>query len=151
MGHHIQRLTVLYDADCGFCCRCASWMQAQPAHVWIYVIPQGSDEVKERFPALRQLPKAELTVIDDQGGVYYGDSAWILCLWALREWRPWSYRMASPGLRPLARESFELVSHNRHLMNSMLGLKNERVIANRMRQALPEEYHRCDGECAHAH
>jgi predicted DCC family thiol-disulfide oxidoreductase YuxK len=141
----IQRITVLYDPECGFCCRCASWLQQQPARVWLYVMPQGP-EVWERFPGLRRLPKAELTVIDDRGGVYFGDNAWILCLWALREWSSWAHRLARPNLRPLARDAFELVSHNRGLVSGMLGLKSDAVLAHRLQNALPEDHRRCEGD-----
>ena len=36
-----------------------------------------------------------------------------MCLWALREYREWSQRLASPALLPWARRACELVSANR--------------------------------------
>lgn len=141
----IQRITVLYDDQCGFCCRCARWMQQQRARIWLEVMAQGP-QVQARFPGLRPLRESELTVIDDRGGVYYGDNAWILCLWALTDWSAWAHRLARPALRPMAREAFELVSHNRHLMSQMLGLRSDAALARRMAEALPEDHHRCDDE-----
>ena len=146
----IQRITVLYDDQCGFCCRCARWMQQQRARIWLEVMPQGP-QVQARFPGLRQLQKSELTVIDDRGGVYYGDNAWILCLWALADWSAWAHRLARPALRPMAREAFELVSHNRHLMGQMLGLRSDADLARRMAAALPEHHRRCEDQACEKH
>ena len=50
----------------------------------------------------------ELVVVDDSGGVYRNGSAWIMCLYALREYREWSLRLATPALFPLARQAFAL-------------------------------------------
>lgn len=147
----IRKLTVLYDADCGFCVRCARWLLGQRRHVRLECLPHGSPTVAVLFPGLRALPKAELTVIDDQGGVYYGANAWILALWALEDWRAWAKRLASPTLRPFAREVFELVSVNRGAISGLLGLRNDAALARALRTAVdPAQHVRCaDGRCGH--
>jgi hypothetical protein len=43
-----------------------------------------------------------------------------MCLWALREYREWSQRLAHPALLPLARRACELVSENRHKISRWL-------------------------------
>lgn len=108
----MKRITVLYDADCGFCTRCRWWMAQQPKYFDVEFLPAGKLEARRRYPQLEG-EKEELTVIDDQGGVYRGTDAWILCLYALVDWREWSIRLAQPGWKPLARSLFNLISSNR--------------------------------------
>ena len=45
----------------------------------------------------------DVTVVADTGAVYRGDSAWLVCLWALDGYRGLALRLATPRLRPLAR------------------------------------------------
>ena len=144
----IEQLTVLYDADCGFCVRCARWLLQQRAHVKVRCLPHDSPTIALMFPTLRKLAKADLTVIDDRTGVYRGSNAWIMCLWALEEWRPWAFRFASPALAPLAREAFEVVSSNRGFLNGLLGLRNDDAVARQLRAAVdPASHIRCDANC----
>ena len=49
-------------------------------------------------------------VVSDEGAVYRDGSAWIMCLFALEEYRDWANRLAHPLLRPLARQAFALLS-----------------------------------------
>ena len=147
----ISAITVLYDRECGFCCRAARWLQTQRRHVRIECVPMDSTYVQMLFPDLRKLPKAELTVVDDQGGVYYGTNAWILTLWATEPGRPWSARLARPALKPLAREAFELVSTNRKLLSSLFGLRSDAAVAEAMHATIDPAHHARCGEtgCVH--
>lgn len=113
----MTRLTVLYDAQCSFCRRCRWWLSSRRALLPLTFLPAGSKESRRRFPTLRQAdPPEELIVVDDEGGVYRGTDAWILCLFALEDYRDWSVRLASPALRPFARAAFEFVSRNRKML-----------------------------------
>lgn len=131
----IGKLWVLYDADCGFCTRAARWLLSQRRHVRLEVLPQDSPAVAEAFPGLRPRAKAELTVIDDEGGVYHGADAWLMSLWALVEYRAWAARLAAPALRPLAREAFAVVSVNRLFLSRALGLQSDAAAAEAIRAA----------------
>jgi predicted DCC family thiol-disulfide oxidoreductase YuxK len=151
----ITQLYVIYDDHCGFCSQCAVWLTNQPKHVAIRMVPHTQAFELGLFPGLRKLPAAELVVIDDRGGVYYGDNAWLMTLWALRQWRPWSTRFATPTLKPMARNLFEMVSTSRHSISWLLGLRGDAQIAEAVRRvAPPDELRRCgEGECSldHAH
>jgi hypothetical protein len=47
-------------------------------------VPCASDEARKRYPQLNHdLTKKDLTVVDDDGGVYFGPKAWLMVLWAL--------------------------------------------------------------------
>jgi predicted DCC family thiol-disulfide oxidoreductase YuxK len=100
----ITRLTVLYDAGCGLCRTARSWLAARPQLVPLEFIAAGGEEARRRYPALdADETLAEITVVADDGGVYTGDAAWLVCLWALDGYRGLAARLAQPHLRPLAR------------------------------------------------
>lgn len=119
----MNRLYVLYDARCGLCRRAKTWVTQQPAYVPVFFMAAGSEEARQAFPSLRMPdPPEELIAISDEGHVYRNEGAWIMCLYALVETREWSLRLASPWLRPLARQAFTAVSHERSRISSWLGL-----------------------------
>ena len=121
----MERLYVLYDGECALCRRCREWLGAQPAFVPLEFLPLQAPEVPCRFPGIERWGLAEqLTVVSDAGEVWQGAGAWIMCLYALRDYREWSQRLASPVLAPLARRAVELVSKNR-LSLSRLRIKTE--------------------------
>ncbi|HLY09802.1 MAG TPA: DCC1-like thiol-disulfide oxidoreductase family protein [Planctomycetota bacterium] len=123
----MKRLTVFYDADCGFCVTCRWWLGRQPAFVDLDFLAAGSPEANRRFPGLAAPgPVEELLVVDDEGGVYRGASAWLMCLWALQDYREWAGRLASPALLPLARGAFAFLSGKRRAISGVLGLEPER-------------------------
>ena len=110
----MKTLYVLYDGQCALCRRCRRWLGRQPAFVELRFLPLQFEEVACRFPGIERFhPQEQLLVISDDGAVYQGSYAWIMCLWALRDFREWSQRLASPALLPWARRVCELVSDNR--------------------------------------
>ena len=114
----MNTLYVLYDGKCAFCRRCRAWLGQQPAFVTLAFIPLQSPEIAIRFPGIEALhPEERLVVISDAGEVWRGESAWVTCLWALREYREWSFRLANPVLMPFARQACELISVNRHALS----------------------------------
>ena len=67
--------------------------------------------------------------MDDEGGVYRNDDAWIMTLYALEQYRPWALRLASPALRPMARAAFEWLSLNRRSISRQLALAADADVA----------------------
>lgn len=141
----IEKLFVLYDAECGFCRRCREWMLEQAKFLDVAFIPRASLAARLRFGDVTTTDDDELVVVDDQGGLYRGPSAFLMCLYALRDYRAWSLRLASPTLLPLARKGFELVSARRHRINDWLGLANDIEIARQLASAVRSEAPRCVG------
>jgi hypothetical protein len=93
----------------------------QAAFVPLVFIALQSDEVKHRFPGIDALKPAEqLLVISDNGSVYRGASAWIMCLWALEKYRRHAQRLATPALLPVAQIVCELLSRNRLFLSDAL-------------------------------
>lgn len=107
-------LTVLFDAQCDLCGRISVWLEKQPKYVAMQFIPAASDWALYRYPQLdHRATLTELHVINHRGDVYRGAKAWLMCLWALREYREWALRFSSPEMMPLARRLIARVSSNR--------------------------------------
>jgi predicted DCC family thiol-disulfide oxidoreductase YuxK len=116
-------LIVLYDPSCGLCRRVREWLQEQPKLVELKLVAVKSDEARHRFPQLDHEPTLnDLTVISDQGAVYYGPKAWLMVLWALCRYREWSYRLATPELLPTVRRIVSLISQHRYQISRVAGL-----------------------------
>ena len=126
----MNTLHVLYDERCAFCLRCREWLEKQPAFLELEFIPRSAPEVAERFPGIEKIDAAdELVVISDTGALYQGANALVMCLYALREYREWSQTLASPTLLPLSRRAFDLISTNRLSISRLLGMRDERELA----------------------
>jgi len=117
----MKRLYVFYDGECGLCRRCREWLMRQPAYLELIFHPFQSDEAKKLCPNLpRFQPDQQLILLSDEGGIYQGENAWLMCLYALRDYRAWSLRLAAPALKPLAQRICMLVSHNRLSISNAL-------------------------------
>jgi predicted DCC family thiol-disulfide oxidoreductase YuxK len=107
----MKTLTILYDANCRLCCRIKAWLQNQSKYVDLDFVAAGSSEARERYPQLDHTATLkDLTVVSDDGNYYCGAKGWLMCLWALREYRGWAIRFSSPELMPLARRFVVKVS-----------------------------------------
>jgi predicted DCC family thiol-disulfide oxidoreductase YuxK len=101
----VRGLAVLYDAQCRLCSFVAAWLRRQRQLVPLALVPVGSDQARAWFPALDHdgATRREVTVVGDGGQVYIGDSAWVVCLWALKDHRAFSHTLTTPRGRRLAR------------------------------------------------
>ena len=118
-------LTVLYDPECGLCRRAHEWLNEQAKLVEMAFVPCASDEARMRFPQLNHdLTKKDLTVISDDGAVYFGPKAWLMVLWSLSRYRDWSYRLASPELLPTTKRVVSAISQNRYQISRVAGLSS---------------------------
>lgn len=124
----MKRLTVLYDAACGLCSRTRTWLLEQPRFLELELLDAASAEARERFPGLAAgaAGPEELVVVADTGEVWRGGSAWIMCLYALREYREWALTLADPTLKPLATRAAEAISSHRRTLSRMFGLSGDR-------------------------
>jgi predicted DCC family thiol-disulfide oxidoreductase YuxK len=127
----MQTLYVVYDDRCGLCTQLKDWLGRQPAYVNLQLVAAGSEEALRRFP---NLPQGELSVISNGGEIWIGDHAWIIVLWALREYRSWAAKLASPLLLPMARQAFAAISRNRSAFSRWLGLYGEAQLRDNLSQ-----------------
>jgi predicted DCC family thiol-disulfide oxidoreductase YuxK len=116
----VTGLTVIYDAECALCVRARSWLERQARFVELGFVAVHSAEAARRFSAL-PIGGQDLVVVADDGQVWIGPSAFIMCLWALRGYRAWALRLAHPLLMPVARRFFHLLSARRLALARWLG------------------------------
>jgi len=119
------RLTVLYDASCGLCRRARWWLQRQPQLVPLEFIAAASTAAQERFPGLDPKETMKLLhVVDENGRLYRGEKAWLMCLWALDGYRGWSLRIAETPAIDRAQRFVRWVSSRRHVFGGPAGPGN---------------------------
>lgn len=128
----MRKLTILYDRSCRFCRWCCQWLADQPAYLELEFVARDADEVARRWPHLASDNAAEeLLVIDDAGGVYRGEKAYLMVLYALRRHRGLALRLSKPALRPLARRAFRAVARHRHRLSLFV---SDEELADRLRR-----------------
>lgn len=113
-------LVVLFDDACGFCTEAARWLALQPQRVPLHLVPRTSDEGAALIARAGTLD--ELLVLDARGGVYEGEAALLMCLWACEGYETIAHRFGAPALRHTSRRLFHLLSKNRLLLSDLLGL-----------------------------
>jgi predicted DCC family thiol-disulfide oxidoreductase YuxK len=116
----MERLIVLYDATCALCVRCKELLARSATFVPLDLLACQSREARERYGAVPWLGE-ELVVVSDDGDVWVGPAAFLVCLWALRDYREWAYRLSGPELAPLADRFFVAISSRRRRISAFLG------------------------------
>jgi predicted DCC family thiol-disulfide oxidoreductase YuxK len=117
----VRRLTVLYDSQCGLCQRARAWLESRPAFVLLDFLAAGSPAARERYPRLEVAATlAVLHVVADDGRVWSGANAWVMCLWALRETRSLSLRLSGPRSIALAQRMVAGLSERRYTLSEIL-------------------------------
>jgi predicted DCC family thiol-disulfide oxidoreductase YuxK len=115
-------MTVLYDPECGLCRRAHEWLAEQAKLVELIFVPCASEDARRRFPQLNHdLTKQDLTVVTDNGAVYFGPKAWLMVLWALTGYRDWAYRLARPELLPSTKRVVSMISQHRYQISRAAG------------------------------
>ena len=141
----MQTLSVLYDARCNLCRGIRSWLESQPTYVELRFVPAGSAEARRRFPQLDHAGTTqEITVISDEGGVYTGANAWLICLWALQDYRAWSLRFSTPEMLPLAKRIVIWVAQNRFRFGSRA---LDDILSAGLENTIDDQSLDCQGEC----
>jgi len=124
-------------------------LMKQAAFVPLVFIPLQSDEAQRRFPGLAALkPDEQLLVISDDGSVYRGAHAWIVCLWALQNYREHAERMAYPILLPFAQTVCELLSRNRFYLSDALFRQEPQNTARFLSEHYPKHQATWSTTCA---
>ena len=108
----MKRLTVLYDDGCPICVRCRSLLLHQHAFVELELLAASSPEAARRYGEVPWLG-AELVVVSDEGAVWAGPAAFLVALWALVDYREWSYRLSGDSFSRMAERFFVALSHRR--------------------------------------
>jgi predicted DCC family thiol-disulfide oxidoreductase YuxK len=113
----MRSLTVLFDPGCALCRGARAWLEGQKKYVSLEFVGAGTAEARRRFPELDPASTLkEITVVDEGLRVYRGEKAWLMCLWALREYRQTSLRWSRPDRLSYARRFVAWVSRHRRLL-----------------------------------
>lgn len=115
----MRELTVLYDEGCALCVRCSDWMSKQRSLVPVRFVACRSDEARAQYGAIPWLGE-ELVVVSDGGDVWAGPAAFLVCLWALEDWREWSYTFSAGVFSPLVERFFRALSSRRRAIAALL-------------------------------
>ena len=131
----MEKLYVLYDPKCELCERLKDWLLVQRTWLGLCMIPAGSEKARAMFPGLEKIASGnDLAVISDSGEVYLNNSAWIMALYALEDYREWAGRLAHPMIAPFARQAFEMISKNRHTISRWLNHDRPEEIAGELKK-----------------
>lgn len=134
----MKKLTVFHDPRCGLCCGFRRWLEAQPRWVKVEFIDWASPEAERRLPGILAMdPGKDVVVLANDGRWWQGTAAWLTCLWATRDYREWSHRLAAPVLQPLVRKAVLLLSENRLTFSRLLRMPNDAALAETI-ESLPE-------------
>ena len=129
----VQAIAVFFDQDCSLCRACRRWLQAQDKFFPIEFMPYQSERAHEVCPQLDTLnPDQEIVVMADNGRIYQGGSAWIMCLYALRRYRELSFKLAHPMLLPLAKKMCHIVSERRLSLSRLFACASREQIAREL-------------------
>lgn len=124
----MNTLTIFYDPACGLCTNFRRWLLNQEAYLPLEFLPYQSEAARARCPQIEDLnPGSEIVVMADGGRWWQGSAAWLTCLWALRDYREWSFRLAHPTLLPLVEQVCHLLSQNRYKLSQLLRLSPEQL------------------------
>ncbi len=107
----MKKLTVLFYRDQARQRRILNWMREQPSYVELEYLAFDSAEARERFPSLcapdapapeqppqitRFAGRRSPIVVTDEGAIYRNDKAWLMCMWALFDYRKWALEFGKP-------------------------------------------------------
>jgi predicted DCC family thiol-disulfide oxidoreductase YuxK len=114
-------LTVLFDADCGFCGRSAVVVHRLDRARRIRFTPlQRGVSTIEGAPSLERLIET-IHVVDTQGHWTTGGEAWLRIMDLVPVLRPLAWIGRLPGARALVEPAYELVATHRHELRRLLG------------------------------
>ena len=114
-------LTVLFDADCGFCGRSAVLVHRLDRARRIRFTPlQRAAHTTNGSPALERLIET-IHVVDTQGHWTTGGEAWLRIMDLVPVLRPLAMMGRLPGVRALLEPAYDLVAAHRHELGRLLG------------------------------
>lgn len=111
---------VFYDAGCPVCVGCKAWLEGSAQHVPLALLDCRGLVARTRYAQLPWLGR-ELVVVGERGEVWVGPRAFLVCLWALRTWRPLATLLATEPFWALGEVLFRFVSDHRGAFGALVG------------------------------
>jgi len=126
----VNKLYVLYDAQSDTVLRWYAWLYAQPASFPLEFVPFQASEQMARFGDIERFRTEDgLLAISDEGAVYAGPGAFIMCLYALPDYQEWAFRLSISSLQANARRVFDLLTTGGKKTSRLMGkLDDEKLL-----------------------
>ncbi|MDB9741293.1 DUF393 domain-containing protein [Akkermansiaceae bacterium] len=132
---NINKIEVFYDGHCGMCCTFHEWLNKQKRAFEVEFIPYQSDRAIEVFPEIETLdPDKEMIVRTDDGEIYQGAEAWVICLHSGKKYQGIADKMASPALLPMAKKTCNILAANRLKLSGLLFKKKDQEVAEHLHE-----------------
>ncbi|MEE8602073.1 DCC1-like thiol-disulfide oxidoreductase family protein [Euzebya tangerina] len=112
-------MTIVFDAGCSFCRRCAGWLADQEAAIPTLLTASADPEIAARYGHLPEFGD-ELMVVADTGQIWAGPDAFIVVMWCLARYRSTAMRLTGPVGQAAARRFFHAVSANREWLSGIM-------------------------------
>lgn len=130
----MNTLYILYDDTCPHSLRHREWLAKQGSIVCLRFLPHRAEEVSCRFPGIEvHLTPRDFTTVSDDGQLWTGPAAAVMCLFALEQYREFAERLAHPTLLPYARTALELLSRDVFEMKCLLRRSTHAELAEALR------------------
>lgn len=114
-------LFVLFDGRCGLCRRARSFLEAQTQWTPLVFVDLHSAQARRRWPTLQKAALAEqMHVVANDGRVWRGAAAWVMCLWATAEHRGKAIWLVEAEQLPAAEKWVKALSARRLALSRTL-------------------------------
>lgn len=144
LPEQITKIEVFYDGRCGMCCSFHEWINRQPRAYRIDFIPYQSPDAEKVFPGIGTLdPAREMIVRTDDGNIYRGAEAWVLCLYSCTNHQVAAKKLASPGMLSVAIRACRVLAANRHSLSKVFFRRKDNAVRETLHQMQTPE---CDSE-----
>ena len=115
-----DRLTVLFDSDCGFCTRSAGVLRRLDRARRLDLVPLRATAGLPDAPPERLLLE-RMHVRDAAGGWSTGGAAWLRIADVVPALGPLAWFARLPFIRPLVEPVYAVVADHRHRLSRLLG------------------------------
>lgn len=130
----MNALYILYDDTCSHSVRHCDWLAQQEAVVPLHFLPQRAKEARFRFPGIEaHIAPRELVVISDDGQLWTGPTASVMCLFSLEQHRELAQRLAHPALLAYSRTALELLSREVFEITCLLRRSDDKELGQTLR------------------
>jgi len=126
---NITNLDIFYDGQCGMCCTFHEWVNEQERAFQVNFIPYQDPQAYDIFPGLKELdPEKEMIVRTDQGELFHGAEAWVLCLFSCEHHQAKARKLGGKMLLPVAIKACNLLAANRKRLSRVFFRRKDNAV-----------------------
>lgn len=135
LPEQLGKIEVFYDGRCGMCCSFHEWINRQPRAYEIDFIPYQAARAEKVFPGIGTLdPAREMIVRTNQGEIYRGAEAWVLCLYSCANHQNTAMKLATPGMLSVAIRACRVLAANRHSLSKVFFRRKDKEVRETLHQ-----------------